>query len=96
MARIPDYEEWIHLGVADGIPKVLFENVSLRSLGALTGYLQVTAGMILVKEKGMDLEDVKSALWDIYDAAMASLEDNLRKGGSDGKKKTDDGQGEEI
>lgn len=89
-------EEWIHLGVADGKVKTLFEHVSLESLGILTGHLQVSAGMILVKERGMDIEDVKSALWDIYDAAMASLEDNLRKGGSDGKKKTDDGQGEEI
>lgn len=90
------HEEWIHLGIVDGNVKTVFDHVSLESLGILTGHLQVSAGMVLVKERGMDIEDVKSALWDVYDAAMVSLEDNLRKGGSDGKKETDDGKGEEI
>lgn len=88
------HEEWIHLGVIDGTPRVRIEGVTLENLGALTGYLQVTAGMVLVKEKGMDIEDVKSALWDIYDGAMASLMDSLRKGNGDGEKEKDDGQGE--
>ncbi len=96
MASISDYEEWIHLGVAGGKVKTLFEHVSLESLGILTGHLQVSAGMILVKERGMDIEDVKSVLWDIYDAAMASLEDNLRKGNGNGEEKTDDGQREKM
>jgi hypothetical protein len=87
-----DRKEWIHLGVVDGKVRTQFEHVSLESLGILTGHLQVSAGMILVKEKGMDIEDVKSALWDIYDAAMACLEDNLRRGDGDGEEKTDDGQ----
>lgn len=89
-----DHEEWIHLGVINGTPRVRFEDVSLENLGGLTGYLQVAAGMVLVKEKGMDIEDVKSALWDIYDGAMASLMDSLRKGNGDGEKEKDDSQGE--
>lgn len=68
--------------------------LSLPESVARQGYLQVTAGMVLVKEKGMDIEDVKSALWDIYDGAMASLMDSLRKGNGDGEKEKDDGQGE--
>ncbi len=86
------HEEWIHLGVVDGKVKTLFEHVSLESVGVLTGHLQLSAGLILIKERGMDVEDVKSALWDIYDAAMASLTDNLRKGNGDGEKEKDDSQ----
>lgn len=71
-------EEWIHLGIVDGDIKVSTEQVELKSLGILIGYLQVVAGLQLVK-RGMDPEDVKSALWDIYDGAMATLDDNLKE-----------------
>ncbi len=75
-----DHEEWIHLGIVDGEIKIQIEHVSLKSFGSMVGYLQVIAGVQLMK-RGLDIEEAKSALWDIYDGAMAALNDNLRKGG---------------
>lgn len=77
-------EEWLHLGIVDGDVKVQIEHVTLESFGCMIGALQVAAGVQFVK-RGMDIEDVKNVLWDLYDGAIAALEDSLRKEDVDGK-----------
>lgn len=70
-------EEWAHIGIVGGEPKVRLENVQPAHIGTLIGYLMVAVGMEMVKS-GADLDMIKSGMWDVYDGAMASLEDNVR------------------
>ena len=55
------------------------ENVSVVELAALSGYLQILVGQAAIA-RGMDIEDIKNNLLDIYLESMNSLEEQLKEG----------------
>ena len=55
------------------------ENVSVVELAALSGYLQILVGQAAIA-RGMDMEDIKNNLLDIYLESMNSLEEQLKEG----------------
>ena len=55
------------------------ENVSVVELVALSGYLQILVGQAAIA-RGMDMEDIKNNLLDIYLESMNSLEEQLKEG----------------
>ena len=55
------------------------ENVSVVELAALSGYLQILVGQAAIA-RGMDMEDIKNNLLDIYLESMNSLEEQLKMG----------------
>lgn len=55
------------------------ENVSVVELAALSGYLQILVGQAAIS-RGMDIEDIKNNLLDIYLESMNSLEEQLKEG----------------
>lgn len=55
------------------------ENVSVVELVALSGYLQILVGQAAIA-RGMDIEDIKNNLLDIYLESMNSLEEQLKEG----------------
>ena len=55
------------------------ENVSVVELAAFSGYLQILVGQAAIA-RGMDMEDIKNNLLDIYLESMNSLEEQLKEG----------------
>lgn len=55
------------------------ENVSVVELAALSGYLQILVGQAAIA-RGMDMEDIKNNLLDIYLESMNGLEEQLKEG----------------
>lgn len=55
------------------------ENVSVVELAALSGYLQILVGQAAIA-RGMDIENIKNNLLDIYLESMNSLEEQLKEG----------------
>lgn len=55
------------------------ENVSVVELATLSGYLQILVGQAAIA-RGMDIEDIKNNLLDIYLESMNSLEEQLKEG----------------
>lgn len=61
--------------------KVDFEgqDISVEELAQIAGFLQVFVGMEGLK-RGLDMDDVKNNMLDIYLAAMETIEEQLRAG----------------
>lgn len=55
------------------------ENISMVELATLSGYLQMLVGQEAIA-RGVDIEEVKTNLFDVHLESMISLEDQLKQG----------------
>lgn len=68
--------------VRDDKIKLDRQDVNIVELAEIAGHLQVIVGIEALR-RGMDLDDVKNNLYDIYFAAMEILWEQLRAGNID-------------
>lgn len=71
----------VTLEVKKGVVKLLGEKISPEEMSELAGFMQVFVGLEAVK-RGMNLDDVKTALLDIHLAAMEILRGQMKKEGT--------------
>lgn len=65
--------------VIDDEVKFIGENTSIEELAQIAGFLQVFVGTEALK-RGLDMDDVKNNMLDIYIAAMDTTEELIMEG----------------
>ena len=75
--------------VKDGNTHFAGADLGMVELAGISGYLQTFVAMEALRY-GMDLDEVKNKMWDLYAVAMETAEELWRKGGPDGGEKEDD------
>lgn len=67
--------------VSDDVVSFEGQNISIEELAAVSGFLQVFIGTEGMK-RGLDMDEVKNNMLDIHLAAMETIEEQIRAGGT--------------
>lgn len=69
----------VTVAVVDDVVHMEGEHISMEDLVYLAWYLQMFVGTEGLK-LGLDMDDVRNNMYDVYSAAMETIEENLRAG----------------